>query len=352
MDLREYIQLLSSNGLLTTINKCVDWRYEIGKISRGTKNRALLFKNIKDYSDYSLFTGGFADYKNVATLFGLPSATPKVLLLSELKSRIGTPIEPREVVSNENFIWSEGNVVNLFRLPVPWWHPLDGGRYVGTWHINVSKDPQTKKRNVGVYRMQIIDKKSATISVAANSHLALHIKKAEESGKNLQVAVGIGVDETVVLAAASGVSENVDEYTLAGAIGRAPVRLTKCKTVDLEMPLHTEIVLEGVICKGVRVQDGPFFDYTGKVSINKKAYCFEVNAIRTRVNPVFRGMSVGMAGAEDHLLFSMLSHLDLVNFHGSSLRQKLQNYFLKNELYHLFQLAGKVGSIVPKKEVQ
>ena len=350
MDLREYIRALSEKNMLNNVNKEVNWKYEIGEIARNASTKAVLFNNISGYKDYKLFTGGLASCAHFSILLQSSEVLTKREIIDELRRRVGNPIKPFTYnKSDEGYIWEEGKEVNLYSLPVPWWHPRDGGRYIGTWHINVSKNPQTNSRNVGVYRMQIKSRNYATISVSPGSHLSLHVKMAEKINTDLPVAVAIGVDETVVMAGASAIPEGVDEYTIAGAIEKKPLQLVKCKTVDLEVPSNAEIILEGVVRSGIRMQDGPYFDYSGKTNINKNAYCFEVRAIKRKYNPIFRGMSVGVAGAEDHLLFSVLSHLGMVDFHGSALRQKIQNYLLKVGMYRVFQLTGRIGNVRSKK---
>lgn len=346
MELRNYIQQLNEKELLHEIKEEVDWKYEIGDISRKNKNKALLFNKIKDYNEFSLFTGGLAGCEHFSILLKIPLTSNKKIIINEIKRRIGVPCEPVLTDSlSSKYIWTDGKDVDLYELPVPWWHPGDGGRYIGTWHLNISKDPQTEVRNVGVYRMQIKGRNYATVSVSPKSHLAEHIKKAECKNLDLPLAVAIGVDETFMIAAASASPKGTDEYTVAGAIQQEPVKIVKCKTIDLEVPLNAEIVLEGVVRCGIRMQDGPYFDYSGKLNVNKHAYCFEVRAIRRKEGAIFRGMSVGEPGAEDHLLFSILSHLEMVDFHGSVHRQKIQNFFLKAGLYRTFQLFGRIGNV-------
>lgn len=346
MDFREYIRILNENGMLEIVDKEVNWRYEIGDIARKTSNQAVLFNNISEYKSYKLFTGGLSSCAHFSLLLQAPQALTKRGIIDELRRRVVNPVKPYSTkLSEEGYIWEEGRDVNLYSLPVPWWHPRDGGRYIGTWHINVSQDPETNVKNVGVYRMQIKGRNYTTISASPGSHLASHVKKAEQANIDLQVAVAIGVDETVVMAAATASPQGVDEYTIAGAFQKKPLRLVRCKTVDLEVPSNAEIVLEGVIRSGIRMQDGPYFDYAGKTNVNNNAFCFEVRAIKRKYNPIFRGMSVGIAGAEDHLLFSILSHLGMVDFHGSALRQKMQNFLLKAGMYRLFQLTGRIGSV-------
>lgn len=351
MDFRTFIWVLDQKGYLKKVDKTVEWRYEIGAICRQNIKTPLLFNSIKDYRGHRLFTGGFSKIPLIAIALGLPVDISFGELIRVIQKRITVPVPPRSCQLNQSdYSVSDSHSLNLYDLPVPWWNELDGGRYLGTWHINVTKDPGSKQRNVGVYRMMILNNHQATVSVSENSHLACHMRAAERMGKDLEMVVGIGVDEAVVLAAASGFSLDVDEYSMAGALTCGAVNLMNCHSVDLELPCGCEFVLEGVLKNGVRVQDGPFFDYTGEPNVNPKAFLFEVKRMMVKKEPVFRGMSVGCAGAEDHVLFHVLSHLGLVDFHGSVLKQRIQNIFLKRGYYRLFMQAGKMGHILKKKK--
>jgi 4-hydroxy-3-polyprenylbenzoate decarboxylase len=236
--------------------------------------------------------------------------------------------------------------IDLLKLAVPHWSNQDAGRYLGTWHINVTKDPETGSRNVGVYRMQLLGPKQATVSASPRSHLARHFAKAEKLGQPLPMAVAIGVSESVLMAAAAAYPDAMDEYELAGALQQKAVPLIRCQAVDLEVPADSEIVIEGLIQPGVRVQDGPYFDYTGTPNTNPSAFRFEATRLAFRSNPIFRGTSIGVAGAEDHQLFAFLAELQLVDFHGSRLKQMVQNVLLKRRLFRAFQLSGKMGALL------
>ena len=133
------------------------------------------------------------------------------------------------------------------------------------------------------------------------------------------------------------------QYQFAGGLETEPLQLLKCETVDLEVPANAEIAIEGLIKPGERVQDGPYLDYAGKANTNPKAFLFEATRLMFRNNPVFRGTSVGIPGAEDHQLFSVLARLNLVDFHGRRSRQLAQNQFLKKRFFRAFQFAGRLG---------
>jgi len=346
MDLRTFISELDSLNLLTRVHREADWKYEIGSMTRAARG-ALLFSNIKDYPGYSILTGAMCGRELIAVSLGLDRRAGAGYIVKTLRERFKKPIEAILVKGNyplhDNIIC--GKEVDLYSLPVPLWSEIDGGRFIGTWHLNITKDPEGGKRNVGVYRMQILSKTAASISVSPASHLALHMEKAESLHKPLEMAVCIGVSELAVMCAAAAFPFDTDEFAMTGALAQKPLELVKCACIDLEVPADSEIVLEGEIMPERRVTDGPYLDYAGVASSNPSAFLFEVKSITRRDNPVFRGTAVGVAGGEDHELLSILAKLGLVDFHGSRWRQKMQNACLKNGNFKLFQMTGRLGKI-------
>jgi 4-hydroxy-3-polyprenylbenzoate decarboxylase len=330
--LRGLIESLSDAGRLVRVSELTHWRFDLGRITRESKT-PLLFENIADYPGQCVFTNGLRTIDLIRLALGMESGTSRDDLIAELRQRIARPVRPRVVETGpvlENIL--QGSAVNLLTLPVPQWNENDCGRYLGTWHINVTKDPETGQRNVGVYRMQLLGPNQATVSTAPESHLAQHVAKAEKAGRALPMAVAIGVSEAVIMSAAAAYPYGMDEYELAGGLLQKAVELIECQTVNLEVPANSEIVIEGLIHPGVRVQDGPYFDYTGTTNTNPAAFLFEATQIMFRNNPIFRGTSIGIPGAEDHQLLAILAELSLLDFHRSSVKKHIQDMVLKQRL--------------------
>jgi 4-hydroxy-3-polyprenylbenzoate decarboxylase len=342
MDLRQFIDALKRSGHLRRISDPVDWQYELGAFARAHRE-PLLFENIRDYPGCTIFTNGLCSGANIARALSLDPSISRTGLVRELRRRLTKPQSP--IVVSRGPV-QENTMQDLTGLPVPLWHHADGGRYLGTWHVNVTRDPETRACNCGIYRMQMLGRRTSTISVSPKSHLALHYAKAEKQGKSLEMAVCIGVGESLIMAAAAAFPVDSCEYDYAGAIEGEPLELVACKTVDLHVPAGAEIVIEGVVRPGMRVTDGPFFDYAGVPNVNPRALQFEVTAIMHRTNPVFRGCAVGVAGAEDHQVFSVLAPLGLVDFHGSRTRQSVQNFLLKNKMFRSLQLFTRWGHLL------
>jgi len=343
VDLRAFIDRLKNEGLFEEISRPVDWKYELGEITR--KQRVpLLFTQIKDYPGHRVFTNGMVLPETVRVGLGLSSKTDMGALLDEVRRRLQKPLAPRIQETGPIFEnVREGPRMDLLSLPVPQWSHRDAGRYIGTWHVNVSRDPVDGTYNLGVYRMQVLGPRQATLSTSPKSHLGMHFAKAEKMGQPLEVATVIGAGEAVAMAAAAGYPCGKDEYELAGALEKRPVQLVKCRTIGVAVPAEAEILLEGYLKPGVRVVDGPYLDYAGLANTNPQAYLFEVTRISHRTNPIFRGAAVGHPQAEDIQLFSVLSRVGLFDFHGSRLRRALQILMLREKLFRPFQWAGRIG---------
>lgn len=343
MDLRSFIDLLSENRLLTRVGREVDWKFELGQMAR-TIQKPLLFEKIKGYPGQHVFTNGMSSIRSMGLALGLGPVKRWASFTRAVRKKAQTPLRPRIVQSGpvlQNVV--PATEINFFIFPVPQWSQQDGGRYIGTWHINVTRDPETGRRNVGVYRMEVLGPNQASISTSPFSHLGRHFAIAERAGKPLEMAVAIGTGEAVVMAAAASCPYNMDEYDLAGSLQGTPVDLIKCGTVNLEVPANAEIVIEGIIKPGVRVQDGPYFDYVGTANTNFGAYLFEASRLMFRNHPIFRGTSVGLPGAEDQQVFAALARLRLFDFHGSRFKHMVQTELIKRRLFWPFQLVGRVG---------
>lgn len=330
--LRGFIEVLEQAGRLTRVQELTHWKYDLGQMTRDRKS-PLLFENVVDYPGQRVFTNGLRDCGLIALALGLPPDFSRVELIAEAKRRMAGPVPPRTVAGSPPGvkILTEGEV-DLLALPVPHWNMEDIGRYLGTWHINVTKDADTGIRNVGVYRMQLLGHNQATVSTSPSSDLARHVKRAESRGRALPMAVAIGVSEAVVMAAAAGCAYGTDEFELAGALQQQPVDLIHCATADLEVPADSEIVIEGFLHAHARIPDGPYFDYTGAASVNPHAYLFEATRLMLRDEFLFRGTSIGVPGAEDHQIFAILAEIGLLDFHGSDIKKSLQKQILRQRL--------------------
>src|SRR4030042_3765769 len=264
-DLRTWIAKLEAAGELKRVKAKVDWDGEISQISKKVfmqHGPALLFENIKGHENTlstKLFTGGLATEARWNIMLDLPKDTPVSETIRALKDRVRKPVAPVRIKTGpvkENII--KGKDIDLFQLPVPKWHPLDGGRYINTFYGAVTKDPETGIDNVGTYRGPILSKNKIGSLLVPMKDWGILYGKYQEKGKPMPVAFVYGWDPSLL--AVAGRPHRGFEYDLAGAIMQEPVKLVKCEMSDIEVPASAEIVIEGTISPdpGTYEMEGPF----------------------------------------------------------------------------------------------
>jgi 4-hydroxy-3-polyprenylbenzoate decarboxylase len=345
-DFRTFVDRLASTDELFEVRDEVDWDLEVGARTRAeaaSRNRAVLFERIRGYPDARIVTNAMGSPARIGLALGLEPGRSFREVRRTVRARLERPVAPvADDGSSAQRRTYRGDDVDLTLLPVPRWSDADAGRFLGTWHVNITADPVSGARNLGVYRMQLVDRVTALVSVSAGSHLVAHMRRAEERGADLEMAVAIGVEEPLVLAAGMAVSPEVDELSLAGALTGAPVRLRRAETVDLDVPADAEIVLEGHLVCGARMQEGPFVDYAGTPTSNPGALVFRVSLLSMRDAAIFRGAAIGRLRAEDHLVYTLLASAGCLDFHGSRARHHLQGLCLRAGWYRPFQWLGRV----------
>ena len=169
-DLREYIRRLEEMGELKRIKAEVDWKFELGGVMRKAndlRQPGLLFEKIKGYSpDYTILANMIGAAKphvfgRVCLALELPVDTPPQEIITELEKRFTNPIKPVLVNTGpckENII--KGNAIDVLKFPAPFFRELDGGRFMGTWHTDITRDPDSGWVNWGMYRHMVHDGQS------------------------------------------------------------------------------------------------------------------------------------------------------------------------------------------------
>src|SRR5713226_8242385 len=150
--------------------------------------------------------------------------------------------------------------------------------------------------------MLVLGKDRLSLWAPPDHHLGRMILMAEEKKKGLEVATAIGVEPAIVVGSQAKVPFGIDEFYVAGGLRGAAVKLTKCETIDVEVPAFAEVVIEGVTIPGERVADGPYGEYPGCYSEAKQAPVLKVTAITMRKNPIWQTALTGMPVTENHTL--------------------------------------------------
>ena len=187
---------------------------------------------------------------------------------------------------------------NLNSLPILKSYQKDAGKFI-TFGLTVTKHPETDIRNLGVYRIQIINDKKAIIHWQTHKRSALHYEITKEQRKPIEVAVIIGADPATVLTAVAPVPEGIDKFLFSGIMRKKGVKLVKCSTIDLEVPANAEIVLEGYVDPNDMRMEGPFGDHTGYYTPPEPFPTFTLTGLMRRKEPIYLATVVGKPILED-----------------------------------------------------
>jgi len=320
-DLHEFISHLEMEGQLLRIQDPVSNILEITEITdRMSKmpggGKALLFERVKGYN-FPVITNQFGSIRRINMALGSSSLDElagrlhsiinmkppvtlmdKIKLLPELLSMSRFLPRVRKGVAPCQEVILTGDEVDLTKLPVLFCWPGDGGPFI-TLPVVFTRSLSDGKRNAGMYRMQIFDKRTTGMHWHIHKDGAHHYHEYKKAGKRMEVAVAVGTDPAVTYAATAPLPRGVDEMLLAGFIRRKPVEMVKCVTVDLEVPANAEFILEGYVDPDELRIEGPFGDHTGYYSLKGEYPVFHVTAITHRKNPIYSATIVGKPPMED-----------------------------------------------------
>ena len=247
---------------------------------------------------------GFLELQQPAGLLDKLKLLPKLSELSAVFPKIVSTGPCKEVIRREDF--------SLDEFPVLHCWPGDGGRFI-TLPMVFSKNPDTGKRNCGMYRMQIFDGQTTGMHWQKHKQGAEHYRRLAAEGKQtrMPVAVAIGADPATLFSSILPLPPAIDEMMFAGFLRGKPVELVKCETCDLEVPANSEIVLEGYLNLGELRREGPFGDHTGFYSLDDDYPVFHVECITHRRRPVYAATIVGPPPMEDFFMGKAIERIFL-----------------------------------------
>jgi 4-hydroxy-3-polyprenylbenzoate decarboxylase len=197
---------------------------------------------------------------------------------------------------------------NLDKFPILKCWPGDAGRFI-TWGMVITHDPRTRRRNVGLYRLQVFAGDLTGMHWQSMKGGRGHYWEAEQRGEDLEVAVVIGADPILMLAAIFPLPEDMDEIAFAGFLRGAGVPMVRAKTVNVMVPANAEIVLEGVVPAGERRREGPFGDHFGHYSEAAEFPVLRLRQITRRRNAVYAATVVGKPPQEDKFIGEAVDEL-------------------------------------------
>jgi 4-hydroxy-3-polyprenylbenzoate decarboxylase len=326
-----------------------------GKGSAKAGGPALLFENVQGYKGGRVLMNQFGSErrmrlaleveslddvaKRIETLLhpvaptGMMDKLKMLPMLAEVGGFFPKTIDARKAPCKEVIL--RGDEVDLLKFPVLQTWPGDGGRFI-TLPCVTTRDPKSGKRNVGMYRMQVYDGQTTGMHWQRQKVAAEHARERMRSaaldtagavevmaltaggtaaavgpnaipqtvatrirGERMEVAVAIGTDPATTFAAIVPAPPEVEEYLIAGFLRQKALELVKCETVELEVPAHAEIVLEGYVELGELRTEGPFGDHTGFYTMQDEYPVFHITCITHRKDPIFAATVVGKPPMED-----------------------------------------------------
>ena len=235
------------------INDEVSTEYEITSIMKKHPKDTLVFTNVKD-SQMNIITGICNTRDKIAR--SIDTTVDKIT-----ENIINATANPTKItdVKNINEVYANNEDADLSKIPIIKYYPNDKGRYI-TAGVVIAKDPETGDTNASIHRMLVNDKDELGIRIVPRQ-LYTYYKKAEESGKPLDIAIAIGISPSTLLESTTSIPITENELEVSNTFKKGNLTLVKCETVDIEAP-EAEIILEGQILPDERKTEGPFVDLT------------------------------------------------------------------------------------------
>lgn len=295
-DLRSFIAVLENAGQLVRIKQSVSLVHELANVAATIQRQgrgAVLFENLEENS-WPVFAGGVGS----STLASLALECD----VSNIIKTMGRALAPEEAIPPQRVSQAEwqqhvmsGKDVDLYRLPIPTHGLHDGGPFI-TGGITIAKDPVTGRGNLSYNRMQVLGPETFGFNVNEWRHVMQYYRLQEAKGEALEIAVAIGVDPAISIAAGARYDDN--ELRIAGAIRGEAVKVCRGTTVDLDIPAQAEIVIEGFIAPGTRQKEGPLAEFHGYYGELWESPVFTVTAVSHRSNPIFQTI---IPGHDEHI---------------------------------------------------
>ncbi len=330
-DLRGFIEQLEQRGQLQRVKALVDPDLEIAEISNRMLQQGgpgLLFENVKG-SPYPVAINLMGTLERICWAMTLeqpqeledlgkklgmlqqPKPPKKIsqavefgkLLFDVLRAKPGRDFFPacQQIVVPESDL-------DLNQIPMIRPYGGDAGKII-TLGLVITKDCETGTPNVGVYRLQLQSPSTMTVHWLSVRGGARHLRKAAERGRKLEIAIALGVDPLIIMAAATPIPVELSEWLFAGLYGGSGVKLAKCKTVDLEVPADSEFVMEGTITPGEVLPDGPFGDHMGYYGGVEDSPLIRFHCLTHRHDPIYLTTFSGRPPKEEAIMAIALNRI-------------------------------------------
>ncbi|HTP82236.1 MAG TPA: UbiD family decarboxylase [Alphaproteobacteria bacterium] len=285
--MRAYLESLLAAGRVRIIEREVSGRFELAAVtarSQQESDDALLFRKVAG-SAHPVITNLFGSRRRLIDL--LPGEVPG--FCQRWTALMAAPVPaPAPVIAEEPDL----QTLKLSDLPAITYFETDAGPYI-TAGVFLARDPASGVPNLSFHRGQIISDREIRIRLGDSHHLTRYQEAAERKGEALEAAILIGPPPEIVLAAAAPVPFTHSEIEVAAKIARTPPAMRRCRTVALDVPAETEIVIEGRILPRVRRPEGPFGEFMGYYVPQGDNHVFEVTAVTARRGAHYHALVCG-----------------------------------------------------------
>jgi 4-hydroxy-3-polyprenylbenzoate decarboxylase len=318
--LREYIDRLQAIGEVQEIDVEVDWNLEMGAIIRRCyelRAPAPLFNRITGIEPGFRVLGAPAglsrqkglELVRIALSLGLPMTASAQEIIEALVAAHGKPFMPPRRVADgpckENKLI--GNDVDLGRLPAPFIHEGDGGRYLNTWGTIVVRTPDGRWTNWSITRIMVAGKRTLVGAIIPRQHLGIIYAQWKALNRPMPFALASGTEPVIPFVSGMPLDENVNEADFIGGYLGEPVEVVECETVDLQVPATAEMIIEGTVSVTEMAREGPMGEYSGYLSPGggMPSPLFHVSAITFRHQPILPVVSAGEPVEENHACWGL-----------------------------------------------
>jgi UbiD family decarboxylase len=287
--LRGFLEALEAAGELHRVGREVDPKFELGAVlALKDRGPALLFEKVAGYA-MPVVGNLLVSRDRFARAFGVHRSE----LDAHCRNALARPIQPVLVQDAPVQAVMHDRDIDIGRLlPVPHWFEREAAPYI-TAGVIVAKDPETAKRNVSIARLRLEGGNRLMAGIAKNHHLYMLAEKAKALGRKLEIAVAIGNHPAVLLGSQLYLGLGDDEYDNVGGLFGEPLRLVRCKTVDLEVPAEAEIVLEGELDPEHLVPEGPVSEFHGFYVDYGPGIGGSLRCVTHREHPVYQAVLPG-----------------------------------------------------------
>jgi vanillate/4-hydroxybenzoate decarboxylase subunit C len=313
-DLRGFLAALDDAGQLLRVTGEVDAEPDLGAaataaVRLGERAPALCFESVRGFGPVRIALNVHGSWANHAVALGMDPRTPAGEQVREFARRSAlapvAPVHKTDPPFGENTL--EGDDVDLFRvLPLFRMNTGDGGFFLDKAAV-ISRDPDAPddfgRQNAGIYRMQVKGRRRLGLQPVPAHDIAAHLRIAEARGEDLPVAIAIGNDPVITIAAAMPLGYDESEYAMAGALRQEPVPLAKGPLTGLDVPWGCEVLIEGRVEARTREIEGPFGEFTGHYTGGRRMPVITVDRICYRTGPVYETLHLGRPWGEiDYLI--------------------------------------------------